>query len=58
VHVLQDVEGVSFAEFGQADVVRHELVQRIVRAYASFEGEQGRATVRPRVEDGDGERRR
>jgi phosphate starvation-inducible PhoH-like protein len=42
VHVLRDVEGVAFVEFGQADVVRHELVQRIVRAYAAFEEEPGR----------------
>jgi phosphate starvation-inducible PhoH-like protein len=31
--VLQDVEGVSFTYFTPKDVVRHQLVQRIVRAY-------------------------
>ena len=31
--VLQDVKGVSFTYFTPKDVVRHELVQRIVEAY-------------------------
>ncbi|MDP6429921.1 MAG: PhoH family protein [Rhodospirillales bacterium] len=33
VSILADVEGVSFVEFTDADVVRHRLVARIVRAY-------------------------
>ena len=33
VDVLQDVEGVSFTYFTPKDVVRHQLVQRIVKAY-------------------------
>ncbi len=32
-NVLKDVEGVSFTYFTPKDVVRHELVQRIVEAY-------------------------
>lgn len=31
--VLKDVEGVAFTHFTPKDVVRHQLVQRIVRAY-------------------------
>ena len=31
--VLKNVEGVAFNFFGEEDVVRHHLVQRIVRAY-------------------------
>ncbi len=31
--ILQGVEGVAFAKFTKADVVRHPLVQRIVAAY-------------------------
>lgn len=31
--VLQSVEGVSFVQFDDRDVVRHNLVQRIVKAY-------------------------
>ena len=36
--VLQDVEGVSFTYFTPKDVVRHQLVQRIVRAYEENDG--------------------
>jgi len=35
--VLQDVNGVSFTHFTPKDVVRHQLVQRIVRAYEENE---------------------
>jgi phosphate starvation-inducible PhoH-like protein len=31
--ILRDVEGISFVHFDERDVVRHSLVQRIVRAY-------------------------
>jgi phosphate starvation-inducible protein PhoH and related proteins len=33
INVLRDVEGISFTYFTPKDVVRHELVQRIVEAY-------------------------
>jgi phosphate starvation-inducible PhoH-like protein len=33
IDVLKNVEGISFNFFGEEDVVRHHLVQRIVRAY-------------------------
>ena len=33
VDVLQNVDGVSFTYFTPKDVVRHQLVQRIVKAY-------------------------
>jgi phosphate starvation-inducible protein PhoH and related proteins len=33
VDVLQNVQGLSFVYFDEADVVRHHLVQRIIRAY-------------------------
>src|SRR3712207_1699003 len=32
--VLEPVEGISFVRFGNEDVVRHKMVQRIVQAYA------------------------
>ncbi len=35
--VLRGVEGVAFVDFDEKDVVRHELVARIVRAYDRFE---------------------
>lgn len=37
VQVLKQVEGISFTEFSANDVVRHPLVQKIVRAYDLFE---------------------
>jgi phosphate starvation-inducible protein PhoH and related proteins len=35
--ILRDVEGIGFVDFDDRDVVRHELVARIVRAYDRFE---------------------
>ena len=33
IDILQRVEGLMFVHFDEADVVRHHLVQRIIRAY-------------------------
>jgi phosphate starvation-inducible PhoH-like protein len=43
VEVLRGVEGLGFMSFGERDVVRHPLVQSILRAYerAREEGERG-----------------
>ena len=38
--ILTGVEGIAFSEFNDKDVVRHELVARIVRAYDRYESEQ------------------
>ncbi|MEG9431630.1 PhoH family protein [Terriglobus sp. ADX1] len=38
--VLDGVEGVGFCQFEDKDVVRHNLVQRIVRAYETHQREQ------------------
>lgn len=35
--ILKGVEGINFAYFGEEDVVRHELVQQIVRAYEAYQ---------------------
>ena len=35
--ILRDVEGIGFVDFDDTDVVRHELVARIVRAYDRYE---------------------
>ena len=35
-NVISGVEGISFIHFNERDVVRHALVQRIVRAYESY----------------------
>ena len=36
LNVLEGVEGIRFCHFEDVDVVRHQLVQRIVRAYDSY----------------------
>ena len=36
VDVLKGVEGISFVQFDERDVVRHSLVQRIVKAYEKY----------------------
>jgi phosphate starvation-inducible PhoH-like protein len=33
IEILRDVEGIGFMRFSEADVVRHPLVQSIIRAY-------------------------
>lgn len=37
IEILQGVKGVGIAELGTADVVRHEVVSRIVEAYDNFD---------------------
>jgi phosphate starvation-inducible protein PhoH and related proteins len=37
--ILAQVADISFVRFGGEDVVRHELVQRIVAAYGEYERE-------------------
>ena len=49
LRVLDGVEGISFCHFEDVDVVRHHLVQRIVRAYDSY----GRAQQQLPLEMGD-----
>ena len=40
INVLEGVEGIRFCHFEDTDVVRHALVQRIVRAYESAKPQQ------------------
>ena len=42
MEVLRDVDGVSMIELTAKDVVRHELVQKIVRAYEAYEAKEGK----------------
>jgi phosphate starvation-inducible PhoH-like protein len=52
IEVLHEVEGISFTFFTAKDVVRHPLVQRIVRAYESREEAKADAGNRdPRTEN-------
>src|SRR6202161_4382 len=39
--VLKGVEGISFVQFDERDVVRHTLVQRIVKAYERYNESMG-----------------
>jgi phosphate starvation-inducible PhoH-like protein len=39
--ILREIEGIGFTEFGNQDVVRHKLVQRIVEAYKRHAEETG-----------------
>lgn len=38
--LLKEVEGIGFARFGENDVVRHDLVGRIVKAYQNMENHE------------------
>jgi phosphate starvation-inducible PhoH-like protein len=37
-HALREVDGIALIEFGKRDVVRHQLVQRIISAYEEHRG--------------------
>ena len=37
VRVLKNVEGIGICELTDQDVVRHVMVQRIIKAYADYE---------------------
>src|SRR5207248_11216318 len=50
MEIVSRVEGISFVYFNERDVVRHSLVQRIIRAYEEYEsskaeGRNGRADL-------------
>jgi phosphate starvation-inducible PhoH-like protein len=42
-NILQGIEGIKFVFFSKKDVVRHKLVQEIIRAYEELEAEKQRA---------------
>jgi phosphate starvation-inducible PhoH-like protein len=47
MQALRGVEGIAFQYFEEADVVRHPLVQSIVRAYKQYRGVKGSGAERP-----------
>lgn len=49
--VLKNVKGIEFVYFNHHDVVRHELVQRIIAAYETWNKEKGRQKPAPGEED-------
>lgn len=46
-HILQGIDGIAFVYFSERDVVRHPLVQEIVKAYNRYDQRQALA-ARPR----------
>jgi phosphate starvation-inducible PhoH-like protein len=49
LNVVRQIDGIAFVHFDERDVVRHKLVQQIVKAYADFTA--GGATRAPRDRD-------
>ena len=45
--VLKGVEGIGFCSFTEVDVVRHPLVQEVVKAYEAFDVERRKAPEAP-----------
>ncbi len=41
--ILKDIEGIAFVSLSNSDVVRHEIVQRIVRAYEEYDERRKKA---------------
>jgi phosphate starvation-inducible PhoH-like protein len=41
-HILEGIEGIRFVYFTNRDVVRHRLVQQIIKAYERNEGDHGK----------------
>jgi phosphate starvation-inducible PhoH-like protein len=37
-NILDGIEGIEFVYFTNRDVVRHKLVQKIIKAYEQYEG--------------------
>jgi phosphate starvation-inducible PhoH-like protein len=38
VKIVSNIEGIAFVHFDEKDVVRHHLVQQIVKAYEAYGG--------------------
>jgi len=49
-HILKNIKGIGFCTFTDIDVVRHPLVQQIIRAYAKKEKKQGNRKLKPNPE--------
>jgi phosphate starvation-inducible PhoH-like protein len=56
--VLRGVEGISFVNFDERDVVRHPLVQRIVKAYEKYEANGASRQLSLRLNDSSNDRER
>ncbi|HEV3219752.1 MAG TPA: PhoH family protein [Candidatus Acidoferrales bacterium] len=47
LEVVSKIEGIDTVMFNEKDVVRHNLVQQIIRAYEEFDASAGRASAQP-----------
>jgi phosphate starvation-inducible PhoH-like protein len=45
--VTSRIEGIAFIKFDERDVVRHNLVQQIIKAYEEFGGGDSRRSAAP-----------
>ncbi len=52
--ILGKVEGIHFSRFDEGDVVRHHLVQRIIRAYDDYKGRNEQLSLSLEVKNGAG----
>jgi phosphate starvation-inducible protein PhoH and related proteins len=50
IDVLKTVEGLAFVHFDESDVVRHHLVQRIIRAYDEHKAKAAEQQTLPLIE--------
>lgn len=49
--VLKDIDDIAFCEFSEKDVVRHPLVQKIIKAYEKYDTEQEKKRKNDRAAD-------
>jgi phosphate starvation-inducible PhoH-like protein len=47
IDVVGKIEGIAFVYFNERDVVRHNLVQQIIKAYDEFAGTPARSVPAP-----------
>jgi phosphate starvation-inducible PhoH-like protein len=54
IDILGKVEGIHFCGFDEGDVVRHHLVQRIIRAYDDYKGRNEQLSLSLETRNGNG----
>jgi len=54
IDILKNVDGIRFCYFDEGDVVRHHLVQRIIRAYDDHKGRNEQLSLTLEVKNGNG----
>jgi phosphate starvation-inducible protein PhoH and related proteins len=54
IDILKNVDGIHFCYFDEGDVVRHHLVQRIIRAYDDYKGRNEQLPLTLETRNGNG----